>query len=73
MSALDPSLVLLHRAAARLRLVEAGDMTVEEAIGGLIEAFREIAPGITCRCECSIVQRWERDDPPSRRRLRGGA
>jgi hypothetical protein len=45
-------------------------MTAEEAIGGLINAFREIAPDITCRCECFIVQRWERDDPASRRRLR---
>jgi hypothetical protein len=62
----DPGLVFLYRAAARLRLVKAGAMTVDEAIDGLVDHFEElIGP---CDCVCETVDRWERDFPPTRRK-----
>lgn len=53
----DPCMVFLHRAHARLILVEAGQMTPQEAIGGLIEPFREVAHGAFCRCDCETMAR----------------
>jgi hypothetical protein len=38
----DPRLVFLERASARLILVEAGVLELEEAIGGLVAAFRSL-------------------------------
>jgi hypothetical protein len=35
----DPRLVLLERAAARLQLVNSADMSLDEAIEGLLEAI----------------------------------
>jgi hypothetical protein len=61
----DPDLVFLERASARLILVQAGKMTVEEAIDGLIEPFKELV-GL-CGCARDIVERWERKFPPKHR------
>lgn len=61
-SAVDPRLVLLARAAARLVLVQEGVMTLDDAFDGIAVAFREIvAP---CTCDRETVERWERDYPP---------
>jgi hypothetical protein len=40
----DPRLVFLERAAARLQLVNSADMTLDEAIEGLLEAIEELRP-----------------------------
>jgi hypothetical protein len=38
----DPRLVFLERAAARLTLVDAGEMSLDEAISDLVPAFEEL-------------------------------
>jgi hypothetical protein len=48
---IDPRLVFLERAAARLRLFESADMDLTEAIAGLREAFEEII-GHRLLCPC---------------------
>jgi hypothetical protein len=40
----DPRLVLLERAAARLQLVNSADMSLDEAIDGLLEAIDQLRP-----------------------------
>jgi hypothetical protein len=42
---LDPRLVFLERAAARLQLVNSADMTLDEAIEGLLEAIDLLRQG----------------------------
>jgi hypothetical protein len=72
---IDLRLALLARAAARLILVEAGVMTLDDAFDGIAVAFRElVAP---CVCDRETLERWERDYPPRplpswRSRYRGG-
>jgi hypothetical protein len=44
----DPRIVLLERAAARLRLVYSADLTLDQAIDGLADAFAAVRP---CPCE----------------------
>jgi hypothetical protein len=44
----DPRLIFLERASARLILVEALVIDLDEAFGGLIDAFNAIAP---CQCD----------------------
>jgi hypothetical protein len=61
----DARLSFLQRAHARLILVEAGEMDLDEAIDGLVDAFHQIRP---CACTREIMERWERDYPPSKRR-----
>jgi hypothetical protein len=61
---LDPGLVFLERAAARLVLVEAGEMDIETAIIELIEPFEQLIGPLLCDCSRDIVARWERDYPP---------
>jgi hypothetical protein len=39
---LDPRLVFLERAAARLQLVNSADMSLDEAMEGLLEAFNKL-------------------------------
>jgi hypothetical protein len=71
----DPRLVFLERAAARLLLLDACLMELDEAFDGLAFAFRElVAP---CLCDRETVERWEREYPPRplpswRSRYRGG-
>jgi hypothetical protein len=68
---IDPRLILLEKAAARLLLVQVGEMEVDEAVAGLIGHFRALAPGILCNCDCDQLARWERQDrsrPRPRRR-----
>jgi hypothetical protein len=55
----DPRLCFLACAAARFDLVEAGAMTLDEALDTeFVERFRAIAQ-INCHCECEIMQRME--------------
>jgi hypothetical protein len=56
MSPADPRLVFLYRAAARLRLVESGEMDPTEAIAGLREAFEDII-GHRMLCPCVTLRR----------------
>jgi hypothetical protein len=56
---IDLRLAFLACAAARFDLVEAGAMTLDEAVDDLfIENFRAVA-GIVCHCEFEIMQRIE--------------
>ena len=63
---LDDRLLFLVRAHARLLLVEADEMTLDEALDGLVEPI----------CDCQrwpLAAQWERTHPPRRdyRRRRG--
>jgi hypothetical protein len=65
---LDPRLVFLARCGARHCLVEYGEMTLDEAIDGLLE-------GAYCPlCGAHLlVELWEREHPPLKYRRRWGA
>jgi hypothetical protein len=56
----DPRRTLLQRASARLALVEAGEMDLGLAFGGLVSALDAV----------DTVRRWERDYPPVAKRRR---
>jgi hypothetical protein len=56
----DPRLVFLERASARLFLVEAGEMNLDEAFEGLVASLE-------CSCTRELVQRWERQERICRR------
>ena len=63
---IDDRLLFLVRAHARLILVEAYEMTLDEALEGLVEPI----------CDCQrwpLAAQWERTHPPRReyRRRRG--
>jgi hypothetical protein len=62
MSDLDPRLVFLQRAAAKLQLVEAHLQSLDLAFSELIPAFREIAVP-PCECEREILDNFERIKP----------
>lgn len=55
----NPGLVFLDRAHAALILVEANQMTVEEAIMGLAPLFYELVHPM-CDCTREIFERMER-------------
>jgi hypothetical protein len=55
----DPRLAFLQRAAARLLLVEAGEMEVETAIQGLIEPFEQLVGPLLCDCTRETSVHWE--------------
>ena len=64
----DLRIVFLERAAARLRLFNSADMTIDEAIGGLIEPFEEIiGRRMLCDCAREMVERWNAKPPRARR------
>ena len=42
----DPRLVFLARASARELLVDTGELTIDEALDGLVPAFLEILKGV---------------------------
>ena len=42
----DPRLVFLARASARELLVDAGELTIDEAFDGLVPTFLEILEGV---------------------------
>jgi hypothetical protein len=53
----DPRLAFLARAHARFILVEAGEMSLDEALDGLVEPI----------CDCQrwpLAAQWERTHPP---------
>jgi hypothetical protein len=66
----DPRLVFLARASARLILVEASEMDLDQAFDGL---FVE-SPCAICDCRWrwveNLVERWERTHPPLKHRGR---
>jgi hypothetical protein len=68
---LDPRLVFLARAGARHTLVEVGEMTLDEAIRGLIHGH-ERCPLCGLRRHL-LAEQWERTNPPLKYRRRGGA
>jgi hypothetical protein len=70
MSALDPRLVFLLCAHARLILVEAGAITLEDAVGGLVPQFDLIVGPTPCAFVQDMIDRWERTHPPRRNRQR---
>lgn len=64
---IDQRLAFLACAAARLDLVEAGVLTLDEALDdAFVEKFREIAE-IPCRCQLEVIERWDRLYPHRRR------
>jgi hypothetical protein len=60
----DPREVFLARAAARDRLVQAGEMDLDEAFAGLVPAFEQIRP---CTCAREFIDRLSRPLPRKRR------
>jgi hypothetical protein len=76
MTPLDWRLAFLARAGARLRLVEAGEIDIDDAITELIESVdrRWLLERIVrkrplpCACECNLIGRWERMRPPVKKR-----
>jgi hypothetical protein len=50
----DSRLAFLERASARLILVEAGEMEIEDAFSGLVEQ---------CSCDREMIARWDREYP----------
>ena len=66
MTAPDPRLVFLLRAGARHMLVEAGEMTLDEAIRSLIHGH-ERCPLCDQR-RWLLAEKWERTHPPRRNR-----
>jgi hypothetical protein len=61
----DPGIVFLARAAARDRLVASGDMTLDEAIDGLSQAFERLRP---CACGREMIERMMA--PPPRQKIK---
>jgi hypothetical protein len=67
---IDPRLVFLERAAAKLHLIDACHQDLETAFADLVPAFRQIAVP-PCTCEREILATWKRRDLELRRqRLR---
>ena len=64
-----PGMVFLERAEARLSLVEAGQMTVQDAIMGLAPSFYELVHP-ACDCARDIYDRMERNHPPRPPKIR---
>jgi hypothetical protein len=59
----DPRLVFLARASARLVLVESGEMDLDEAFDGLVASV----------CDCArwpLAEQWEDTHPPLKYRGR---
>jgi hypothetical protein len=61
----DPAMVFLARASACDRLVASGDMTLDEAIDGLILAFERLHP---CACGREIFERMMGPAPRKKQR-----
>ena len=65
---IDPRLALLASASARFDLVNAGAMTLDEALdNAFIEQFRWIG-GLVCYCEFESMQNFDRIYQEKRRR-----
>jgi hypothetical protein len=66
---LDPAIIFLEQAAARLTLVEADEMELDEAIIGLIDPFEELFGPIVCsRCRSAETARRQRQQERARSR-----
>jgi hypothetical protein len=66
MSGIDPRLIFLARAAAKLHLIEACHQNLDTAFADLVPAFREIAVP-PCLCEREILDCWEATFPHRRK------
>jgi hypothetical protein len=67
---LDLRLVFLARASARFALVDADEMSLDDAIEGLVELVDELRNRPVCWCQrWPLAAQWEREYPP--RRYRG--
>jgi hypothetical protein len=60
---IDPRLVFFERAAARLLLIEASEMSLDDALNGLMRAILEIAD---CRCHREVLESFDRCRPSPR-------
>ena len=63
---IDSRLVFLERAAARLMLIEAGAMSLDEAFDGLMPAIFKVAD---CRCYREFLDSLDRHPPRTARKL----
>jgi hypothetical protein len=61
---IDPRLVFLERASARLALIEAGVMNLDDAVAGLMPAILELTD---CRCYREIIESFDRYRPKHKR------
>jgi hypothetical protein len=76
MTPIDRRLAFLARAWARFTLVEAGEMELDQAITELFESvdrrwlLQHIVGrrALPCACECHVLGRWERIQPPAKNR-----
>jgi hypothetical protein len=71
-TSVDPRLVLIARAAAKLQLIEAGLVDLDTAFDDLVPAFRLIAVA-PCQCEREILDNWKRNYSQPRYRRRWAA
>ena len=61
----DPRLAFLLSCAIRFELVEQQEMTLDEAFDDIARLWAIV--GIACRCECEILNAFERYTKPTRR------
>jgi hypothetical protein len=66
----DPRLVFLARAEARLILVEVGEMDLDEAFDGLIVESPCSICDYRSKWVEQLVERWEHTHPPRKHRRR---
>ena len=62
----DPRLAFLLSCAIRFELVEQQEMTLDEAFDDIARLWAIV--GIACRCECEILNAFERYAKPTQRR-----
>ena len=61
----DPRLAFLLSCAIRFELVEREEMTLDEAFDDIARLWA--IAGIACRCECEILDAFERYAKPTQR------
>ena len=62
----DPRLAFLLSCAIRFELVEQQEMTLDEAFNDIARLWAIV--GIACRCECEILNAFERYAKPTQSR-----
>jgi hypothetical protein len=62
----DPRLAFLLSCAIRFELVEQQEMTLDEAFDDIARLWAIV--GIACRCECEILNAFERYAKPTQSR-----
>jgi hypothetical protein len=61
----DPRAVFLARAAAREVLYRAGELDLDEAVDGLLDALEMLRP---CACHRDLIERLSAPAPKAKRR-----